>query len=288
MWSMTGFGKSNGVYEGKKRSVEIRSLNGKGLDLNVKFPAQFRMLEPEVRARIGEVLERGKIDVGFYLEDGEVLQTGTLDQELAQAYLLELKKLSAEMRLPMNDWVSAVTQIPGVVKSSSSEPTDEEKQWMMGLLEDALAATVTFRGQEGAHLKRDLEEVLEGISALLQQLDPLEKERYTMVRHRLEQAIKEVGKEGADVGRLEQELLFYLDKLDISEEKIRLKSHLHFFQETLLTKASNGKKLGFIVQEMGREINTIGSKSNHAAMQRIVVEMKNHLEKIKEQTQNVL
>ena len=126
------------------------------------------MLEPEVRARIGEVLERGKIDVGFYLEDGEVLQTGTLDQELAQAYLLELKKLSAEMGLPMNDWVSAVTQIPGVVKSSSSEPSDEEKQWMMGLLEDALAATVTFRGQEGANLKRDLEEVLEGISALLQ------------------------------------------------------------------------------------------------------------------------
>jgi uncharacterized protein (TIGR00255 family) len=178
--------------------------------------------------------------------------------------------------------------MPGVVKTNVSEPSEAERAFMLSLLEEALSATQTFRYSEGANLKKDLEQVLEALQSLLQDLEPLEQERYANTRQRLTNVVNELSADSVDAGRLEQEVLFYLDKLDISEEKIRLRSHINYFQETLNEGNSSGKKLGFIVQEMGREINTIGSKSNHAIMQRKVVEMKNHLEKLKEQVQNVL
>lgn len=288
MWSMTGFGKSNGVFEGKKRSIEIRSLNGKGLDLTLKLPALYRALEPEFRAVIAAGLERGKIDVGLHLEDQETANPENIDWNLAQGYLKEFKLLASENNLPLHDWLTAVTQMPGVVKTNVSEPSEAERAFMLSLLEEALSATQTFRYSEGANLKKDLEQVLEDLQSLLQDLEPLEQERYANTRQRLTNAVNELTTDSVDTGRLEQEVLFYLDKLDISEEKIRLRSHINYFQETLNEGNSSGKKLGFIVQEMGREINTIGSKSNHAIMQRKVVEMKNHLEKLKEQVQNVL
>lgn len=285
---MTGFGKSNGVFEGKKRSIEIRSLNGKGLDLTLKLPALYRALEPEFRSLIASTLERGKIDLGLHLEDQETANPENIDWNLAQGYLKEFKLLASENNLPLHDWLTAVTQMPGVVKTNVSEPSEAERTFMISLLEEALSATKTFRYSEGANLKKDLEQVLNDIEALLTALEPLEQERYVNTRQRLDNALSDLSSDVVDAGRLEQEVLFYLDKLDLSEEKIRLRSHIHYFRETLEEGASNGKKLGFIVQEMGREINTIGSKSNHAIMQRKVVEMKNHLEKLKEQVQNVL
>ncbi len=287
MWSMTGFGKSSGVFEGKKRSIEIRSLNGKGLDLAVKVPLSYRGVEPMIRTKIGQSLERGKIDVGLYLEDGLNSKINHVDIDLAKAFIADIKILLKEESLEPSEWVGALTGMPGVIKQPSEQITIDEQEFILKLLEEAIQSAIKFRMAEGTILKSDLEASLIQIETLLEQLSPFEKERIVTARLRLKQAVKEI--ENQDIQtRLEQELLFYIDKLDVSEEKIRLQSHINYFRETMSTQESCGKKLGFIVQEMGREINTLGSKSNHSMMQRMIVEMKNHLEKIKEQVQNVL
>lgn len=287
MWSMTGFGKSSGVFEGKKRSIEIRSLNGKGLDLTVKVPLSFRAVEPMIRNKIGQSLERGKIDVGLYLEDGLTSKINHVDIDLAKAFIADIKILLKEESLEPAEWVGALTGMPGVIKQPSEQITIDEQEFILNLLEEAVQSAIKFRMAEGTILKSDLEASLIQIETLLEQLSPFEKERIATARLRLIQAVKEI--ENQDIqNRLEQELLFYIDKLDVSEEKIRLQSHINYFRETMSSQESCGKKLGFIVQEMGREINTLGSKSNHSMMQRMIVEMKNHLEKIKEQVQNVL
>lgn len=287
MWSMTGFGKSSGVFEGKKRSIEIRTLNGKGLDLTVKIPSSFRALESQIRSKIGQSLERGKIDIGLYLEDSANENYSKLDVALAKGYITEIKQLLIDESLNPADWIASISSFPGVLKATTDEVSAEEQSFVLTLLQEAIVATNAFRKKEGLVLKVDIESSLSQIEKLLSQIEPLEIGRLVMARNRLEQAIKEL--ESKDLqNRLEQELLFYIDKLDVSEEKIRLKSHILYFRETMDCNESSGKKLGFIVQEMGREINTLGSKSNHAVMQRIIVEMKNHLEKIKEQVQNVL
>jgi uncharacterized protein (TIGR00255 family) len=287
MWSMTGFGKSSGVFEGKKRSIEIRSLNGKGLDLTVKVPSAFRSIESIVRTEIGQSLERGKVDVGLYLEDSPNTKVSNIDFSLAKAYIADIKQLLREESLEPAEWVGTLTALPGVIKQPSEEITEEEQQFILGLLSEAIQSTMNFRETEGKTLRDDLESSLLQIETLVSQLEPFEKERIVAARARLEQAVKEIDNQDIQ-NRVEQELLFYMDKLDVSEEKIRLNSHISYFRETMDSNESSGKKLGFIVQEMGREINTLGSKSNHAMMQRMIVEMKNHLEKIKEQVQNVL
>jgi uncharacterized protein (TIGR00255 family) len=287
MWSMTGFGKSSGVYEGKKRSIEIRSLNGKGLDLTVKVPSAFRSIESIIRTEIGQSLERGKIDVGLYLEDNPNAKISNVDFALAKAYIADIKHLLNEESLEPAEWIGTLTALPGVIKQPSDEISAGEQEFILTLLRDAIQSTLGFRKAEGKTLMDDLETSLLHIETLVAQLEPFEKERILAARTRLEQAVKEI--ENQDIqNRVEQELLFYMDKLDVSEEKIRLSSHVTYFRETMASNESSGKKLGFIVQEMGREINTLGSKSNHAMMQRMIVEMKNHLEKIKEQVQNVL
>jgi len=287
MWSMTGFGKSSGVFEGKKRSVEIRSLNGKGLDLTVKLPSAFRNIEPAIRTTISQTLERGKIDVGIYLEDGDGQAKSTIDFDLAKAYIKDLKQLITESELQNPAWVSALTSLPGVIKTSTEEISQPELDFVITLLDEAVQSAIQFRKNEGAVLKSDLKKSLNHIEKLLEELGPYEQERIAAARTRLNLAVTEL--ENKDLqSRIEQELLFYMDKLDVSEEKIRLASHIDYFKETMNSTESSGKKLGFIVQEMGREINTLGSKSSHAIMQRMIVEMKNHLEKIKEQVQNVL
>lgn len=284
---MTGFGKSSGVFEGKKRSIEIRSLNGKGLDLTVKVPSAFRSIESIIRTEIGQSLERGKVDVGLYLEDSPNIKVSNIDFSLAKAYIADIKQLLLEESLEPADWVGTLTALPGVIKQPSEEITEEEQQFILGLLSEAIQSTMNFRKTEGKTLRDDLESSLLQIETLASQLEPFEKERIVAARARLEQAVKEIDNQDIQ-NRVEQELLFYMDKLDVSEEKIRLNSHISYFRETMDSNESSGKKLGFIVQEMGREINTLGSKSNHAMMQRMIVEMKNHLEKIKEQVQNVL
>lgn len=284
---MTGFGKSSGVFEGKKRSIEIRSLNGKGLDLTVKVPSAFRSIESIIRTEIGQSLERGKVDVGLYLEDSPNIKVSNIDFSLAKAYIADIKQLLHEESLEPAEWVGTLTALPGVIKQPSEEITEEEQQFILGLLSEAIQSTVNFRESEGKTLRDDLESSLLQIETLVSQLEPFEKERIVAARARLEQAVKEIDNQDIQ-NRVEQELLFYMDKLDVSEEKIRLNSHISYFRETMDSNESSGKKLGFIVQEMGREINTLGSKSNHAMMQRMIVEMKNHLEKIKEQVQNVL
>lgn len=284
---MTGFGKSSGVFEGKKRSIEIRSLNGKGLDLTVKVPSAFRSIESIIRTEIGQSLERGKVDVGLYLEDSPNIKVSNIDFSLAKAYIADIKQLLREESLEPAEWVGTLTALPGVIKQPSEEITEEEQQFILGLLGEAIQSTMNFRETEGKTLRDDLESSLLQIETLVSQLEPFEKERIVAARARLEQAVKEIDNQDIQ-NRVEQELLFYMDKLDVSEEKIRLNSHISYFRETMDSNESSGKKLGFIVQEMGREINTLGSKSNHAMMQRMIVEMKNHLEKIKEQVQNVL
>ncbi len=284
---MTGFGKSSGVFEGKKRSIEIRSLNGKGLDLTVKVPSAFRSIESIIRTEIGQSLERGKVDVGLYLEDSPNIKVSNIDFSLAKAYIADIKQLLLEESLEPAEWVGTLTTLPGVIKQPSEEITEEEQQFILGLLSEAIQSTMSFRETEGKTLRDDLESSLLQIETLVSQLEPFEKERIVAARARLEQAVKEIDNQDIQ-NRVEQELLFYMDKLDVSEEKIRLNSHISYFRETMDSNESSGKKLGFIVQEMGREINTLGSKSNHAMMQRMIVEMKNHLEKIKEQVQNVL
>jgi len=287
MWSMTGFGKSSGVYEGKKRSIEIRSLNGKGLDLTVKVPSAFRSIESIIRTEIGQSLERGKIDVGLYLEDNPNAKISNVDFALAKAYIGDIKHLLNEESLEPAEWIGTLTALPGVIKQPSDEISAGEQEFILTLLRDAIQSTLGFRKAEGKTLMDDLETSLLHIETLVAQLEPFEKERILAARTRLEQAVKEIDNQDIQ-NRVEQELLFYMDKLDVSEEKIRLRSHISYFRETMASNESSGKKLGFIVQEMGREINTLGSKSNHAMMQRMIVEMKNHLEKIKEQVQNVL
>jgi len=287
MWSMTGFGKSSGVYEGKKRSIEIRSLNGKGLDLTVKVPSAFRSIESIIRTEIGQSLERGKIDVGLYLEDNPNAKISNVDFALAKAYIADIKHLLNEESLEPAEWIGTLTALPGVIKQPSDEISAGEQEFILTLLRDAIQSTLGFRKAEGKTLMDDLETSLLHIETLVAQLEPFEKERILAARTRLEQAVKEIDNQDIQ-NRVEQELLFYMDKLDVSEEKSRLRSHISYFRETMASNESSGKKLGFIVQEMGREINTLGSKSNHAMMQRMIVEMKNHLEKIKEQVQNVL
>ncbi len=284
---MTGFGKSSGVFEGKKRSIEIRSLNGKGLDLTVKVPSAFRSMESLIRTEIGQSLERGKIDVGLYLEDNPNTKISNIDFALAKAYIADIKQLLREESLEPVEWVGTLTSLPGVIKQPSEEITAEEQEFILNLLREAIQSAMSFRKAEGKTLRDDLESSLLQIETLVSQLEPFEKERILAARTRLEQAVKEIDNQDIQ-NRVEQEMLFYMVKLDVSEEKIRLSSHVTYFRESMASNESSGKKLGFIVQEMGREINTLGSKSNHAEMQKLVVDMKDNLEKIKEQVLNTL
>lgn len=288
MWSMTGFGKSSGVFNEKKYTVEIRSLNGKSLDLTLKIPPILRDLEGEFRGAVQEKLERGKVDFSVFTEPSESKEEAFLNTTLAKHYLKEIKQIAEEEGLSMDGWVSAILSLPGVIKQPLEAIAIDEQAFIVALANQALDETVGFREKEGAEIMKDLLFCLGKIDALLGQLEGYEEERIAVTRSRLEGLINEMKKAEFDSQRLEQELLFYMDKFDVSEEKQRLKSHLSFFEETASAPTSCGRKLGFIVQEMGREINTLGSKSNHAAMQRSVVEMKNFLEKIKEQIQNVL
>lgn len=285
--SMTGFGKVNGVFDGKKRSVEIRSLNGKGLDLSLKLPPSYRELEPEFRKIIANQLDRGKIEVGVYTEENGILNPSVINVEVAQAYYQNISTLAKDWGADGNALLETIFRLPNVITTESFEVAPEEYQYVTELLLECIAKTKAFRETEGKALAEDITNSVDKIAQLLIEISPFESERIPQIRERMAKALQEASLPNVDESRLEQELLFYMDKLDVAEEKTRLSAHISYLKTTM-KEPNSGKKIGFIIQEMGREINTLGSKSNHSEMQRIVVEMKNYLEKIKEQALNVL
>ena len=285
--SMTGFGKSNGVFESKKVSVEIRSLNSKGLDLSLKIASPYRDLETDIRKMLSENLDRGKVDIGIFIESTNESLNNIINNEVATKYYSAIKKLNESWGEAPQDYLSIVLRMPEVLNTQTAELTEEEKKWILNLVEETCGKLNDFRAQEGAALKKEFELRIGEIRSLLSQIEAFEDIRILQIKERILKGLKELEHPGLDQNRLEQEMIFYLEKLDVSEEKMRLTNHLDYFIETMSSPLS-GKKLGFIAQELGREINTLGSKSNHGDMQRLVVEMKDNLEKIKEQVLNTL
>lgn len=285
--SMTGFGKSNGVFESKKVSVEIRSLNSKGLDLSLKIASPYRDLETAIRKMLSENLDRGKVDIGIFIESTNESLNNIINNEVATKYYSAIKKLNESWGEAPQDYLSIVLRMPEVLITQTSELTEEEKKWILNLVNETCGKLNDFRAQEGAALKKEFELRIGEIRSLLSQIEAFEEIRILQIKERILKGLKELEHPGLDQNRLEQEMIFYLEKLDVSEEKMRLTNHLDYFIETMSSPLS-GKKLGFIAQELGREINTLGSKSNHGDMQRLVVEMKDNLEKIKEQVLNTL
>ena len=285
--SMTGFGKSNGVFESKKVSVEIRSLNSKGLDLSLKIASPYRDLETDIRKILSENLDRGKIDLGIFIESTTESLSNILNNEVATKYYSAIKKLNETWGEPPQDYLSIVLRMPEVLNTQNTEISEKEKKWILNLVNETCGKLNDFRAKEGAALKKEFELRISEIRSLLLQIGAFEDIRILQIKERILKGLKELEHPNLDQNRLEQEMIFYLEKLDVSEEKMRLTNHLNYFIETMNSPLS-GKKLGFITQELGREINTLGSKSNHGEMQRLVVEMKDNLEKIKEQVLNTL
>ena len=285
--SMTGFGKSNGVFESKKVSVEIRSLNSKGLDLSLKIASPYRDLETAIRKMLSENLDRGKVDIGIFIESTNESHNNIINNEVATKYYSAIKKLNESWGEAPQDYLSIVLRMPEVLNTQAAELTKEEKKWILNLVNETCGKLNDFRAQEGAALKKEFELRIGEIRSLLKQIEAFEDIRIQQIKERILKGLKELEHPVLDQNRLEQEMIFYLEKLDVSEEKMRLTNHLNYFIETMNSPLS-GKKLGFIAQELGREINTLGSKSNHGDMQRLVVEMKDNLEKIKEQVLNTL
>jgi uncharacterized protein (TIGR00255 family) len=281
--SMTGFGKAIGQTSGKKITVEIRSLNSKGLDLNARIAPIFREKELTIRKLVGGALKRGKVDINIYAEVTGVESAAGINMELAKAYLEQLEVLSRETDTS-GDLIAAVMRMPDVIGSSKNELSEEEWHFLKELIVEALEKLERFRVQEGSSIANDFEQRLIEIEKSMKEIEPHEQQRMLAVRERLLKGLEGVE---IDSNRYEQEVIFYIEKLDINEEKVRLANHLKYFRETM-KEENSGKKLGFIAQEMGREINTLGSKSNYAPMQQHVVQMKDELEKIKEQVGNTL
>ena len=288
--SMTGFGKSGCQYEGKTVFVEVRTLNSKTLDINVKLPGAYRPYEHELRSLISQHLIRGKVDmiIGFENENGQ--QAFSLNKPLLEKYFMELSSLAKDLGVDESpDLLPALLRLPEVLTQQAQTAEDDEWKQVLTSIEDALDQTNAFRVSEGKHLENDLKERIHSIRRLLTEIDPLEATRKETIRNKLIKGLTDIQDHTQpDQNRFEQELIYYLEKLDISEEKVRLDKHLEYFEETLDEEASTGKKLGFIAQEIGREINTIGSKANDAGIQKIVVQMKDELEKVKEQLMNIL
>lgn len=284
---MTGYGKSSGNFHSKKVSVEIRSLNSKSLDLNVRMASQYKDLEPEFRRLLADELYRGKIDLTINIESSGDEKSVSINRDLARNYFTELKELNEEFGTKNEDYLSLIMRMPDILNNLKEELPQEEKKWLLGLVHDAMVKINEFRRKEGNELQKEFTDRIEEIRSLLADVPKFELERIDTVRERMKKSLEDMKSGSYDDNRFEQELIYYIEKLDISEEKMRLSNHLDYFLETMKT-VHAGKKLGFISQEIGREINTLGSKSNHAEMQKLVIDMKDSLEKIKEQILNTL
>ncbi len=287
--SMTGYGKTVVAYKGKKINVEVKSLNSKQLDLTTRIAPLYREKEMEVRQMVAEVLIRGKVDFSIWVEKDETTVAAPVNMELMEGYYRQLQGFAQKHDMTGIDWMQTLMRMPDVMSKNEVEvlEDDEWAQVRQGV-SDALQHLVDFRTQEGAALEKKFAEKIDNIEQLLASIEPYEKSRVEKIRSRIVDGLKQIPEAEYDKNRLEQELIYYIEKLDISEEKQRLTNHLQYFRETMADQPGQGKKLGFIAQEMGREINTTGSKSNQAEMQNIVVKMKDELEQIKEQVLNAL
>ncbi len=292
--SMTGFGRGCAVSPNKKITVEIKSLNSKQFDFSMRVPSFFRELEVETRNRMAAEFERGKVDVTVTVENLAVETTSTINIPLLASYKSQLEELKKQLNLPEpQDWYTLLLRMPDSMKTEAGKMEEEDAEAFMLACREASDALMEFRAQEGEKLYHFFQEKIANIRSLLAEVEPYEESRVPKIKARLEEQLSRLSSIEYDKGRLEQELIFYIEKLDISEEKLRLKAHLDYFLNTLDGEEKGkgqgqGKKLGFIAQELGREINTLGSKSNQAEMQKIVVRMKDELEQIKEQVLNVL
>lgn len=288
--SMTGYGKATAVFEGKKINVEIKSLNSKALDLSTRIAPLYREKEMEIRNLLSQKLERGKVDFMLWIEKDATDSATPINATILESYYKQISAISNTTGIPLpSDWFPTLLRLPDVLnKVEIQELSDEEWEVVNNTIHEALNHLIDFRVQEGAALEKKFNEKLDNIAALLESIKSYEEERVQRIKERITDALEKIIGVDYDKNRLEQELIYYIEKLDINEEKQRLANHLKYFRETMNDGHGQGKKLGFIAQEMGREINTTGSKSNHAEMQKIVVRMKDELEQIKEQVLNVM
>ena len=287
---MTGFGKAEANFQGKKIFVEVKALNSKSLDLSTRITPLYREKDILIRQTIASKLIRGKVDFCLWTERDTTAEATPVNMALAEQYYKQLRTMTQSMGMPEpTDWLPLLLRMPDVMaKTETEELTEEEWNVVQQVIGEALQHLIDFRKQEGAALQRKFAEKLDNIQRLLADIEPYEKQRVEKIRARIIDGLQAIPEVEYDKNRLEQELIYYIEKLDISEEKQRLSNHLKYFRETMENEEAQGKKLGFIAQEMGREINTTGSKSNQAEMQNIVVMMKDELEQIKEQVLNAL
>lgn len=288
---MTGYGKASAEFRGKKITAEIKSVNSKAMDLQTRIAPIYREKEMELRSIISTTLERGKVDFSLYIERDDANAATPINRPVLKSYVDQIRSLVKDYDLaePAEQWVPTLLRLPDVLTKSEVVELSEE-EWVVAreVCDKAIKALMDFRQQEGAALQKKFAEKIANIGALLQQIEPFEKARVEKIRARIVEGLEAIPEAQYDKNRLEQEMIYYIEKLDINEEKQRLANHLRYFTETMESGHGQGKKLGFIAQEMGREINTTGSKSNIAEMQNIVVKMKDELEQIKEQVLNVM
>ena len=289
--SMTGYGKAVVAYKEKKINVEVKSLNSKSLDLSARIAPLYREKEMEIRRLLAQKLERGKVDFSLWVEKESIVDATPINAALVENYYKQIKAISASTGIPEpEDWFTTLLRLPDVTAKTEVEVLDDE-EWEVAqqAINEAIEKLTEFRKQEGAALQKKFIEKIDNIANLLKSIEPFEKSRVPKIREKIIDGLKQIPEVDYDKNRLEQELIYYIEKLDINEEKQRLTNHLKYFHETMKESGHGvGKKLGFIAQEMGREINTTGSKSNQAEMQNIVVKMKDELEQIKEQVLNAL
>ena len=287
---MTGYGKAVVTYKEKKINVEVKSLNSNTLDLSVRIAPLYREKEMEIRQTVAKATERGKVDFSIWIEKDNVVDATPINASLLDNYYHQIKEISEKTGIPEpQDWYATLLRMPDVLTKTDVEVL-EDGEWEAArkAIDEALQQLCDFRKQEGAALQKKFTEKIDNIAELLKSIEPYEKSRVEKIRSKIVDGLKNIPEVDYDKNRLEQELIYYIEKLDISEEKQRLANHLKYFRETMDEGHGQGKKLGFIAQEMGREINTTGSKSNQAEMQNIVVKMKDELEQIKEQVLNAL
>ncbi len=286
---MTGFGKVTAELSSKKVTVEVKSLNSKQLDLSTRIPSIYREKEMEVRSLLLQKLERGKVEFNIYIESTDKSMVTQINTSAMADYYRQIVEVSTQLGIALpNDLLSTLLRMPDVIKTDTAEADEAEWNEVRGLVEQAIQHLIDFRVQEGVMLQRLFEQKIRNIAALLEQVSVYEVERVEKIKSRIKDNLQKLADQDYDKNRFEQEMIYYIEKLDVNEEKTRLDNHLKYFLTTMQEGHGQGKKLGFIAQEMGREINTLGSKSNHAEMQKIVVQMKDELEQIKEQVLNVL
>jgi len=287
--SMTGFGRTVGEFNERKISIELRSLNSKNFDFSAKIHSYYKEIEAQIRTVIYQQIARGKVDLTINIESDRKTKSSIINKDLIYSYWTELKELNQQIGQESEayDYLPLLLQMPDIYINKQEILSEEEQEFIIQMVHEACAKLIEFRIQDGAMLAEEFRERIAAIDQLASQILVYEPDRIKQIKERFSVRLKELSSAKYDENRLEQELIYYIERLDISEEKMRLSNHLNYFLETLQTKQA-GKKLGFIIQEIGREINTMGSKSNHPEMQKLVVDMKDNLEKMKEQILNVL